>query len=131
VGDGRDGTPCRSFDLSGDPERWQATISNLSFFLGPLLYPLSPDRDPLAAAMLAELSGHYRAEYEAFLARYDDAPRPQPKMPATFINEEERKRWIEMVETDLGQRPTWGMEIRRRYERQIAALDEIEAVLKR
>ena len=118
------------YDLSDDPERWQGTISNLSFFLGPLLSPLSPELDPAAAATLVELIGHYRAEYEGFLARHDAAPRPRPQEPVTFINEDDKRRWIEMVENDLGQRPTWGMEIRRLYEHQIASLADIEAALK-
>lgn len=118
------------FDMSDDPERWQGTLSNLSFFLGPLLPPRSQELDPATAATLVELIGHYRAEYEGFLARHADAPRPRPPMPATFFNEDDKRRWIEMVDTELDQRPTWGMEIRRLYEREMVSLTEIEAALK-
>ena len=117
------------FDLSGDPERWHRTLSSLSFFLGPLFSPLSPKLDPEAVATLAELLGHYRAEYEEFLSRYDHAPRPRPPMPASLFNEDDKRRWIEMIDADLARRPTWGMEIRRRYEREIASLDDVEARL--
>lgn len=118
------------FDLSDSPERWQATLSNLSFFLGPLLVPQSRERDPSTAATLVELIGHYRAEYEGFLARYDDAPRPRPPMPVMFT-EDEKRRWADMVAADLGERPTWGMEIRRLHETELSVLAETEAELKR
>jgi hypothetical protein len=119
------------FDLSDSPERWQGTLSNLSFFLRPILSGPPRDFDPATAATLVELVEHFRAEYTGFLARHGDTPRPRPPMPATLFSDDEKRRWIEMVDTDLGQRPTWGMEIRRLYETELSVLADVEAELKR
>jgi hypothetical protein len=116
------------YDLSDSPERWQATLSNLSFFIRPLVSPLRAV-DASNAEMLIELIGHFRAEYEGFLARYDDAPRPRPPMPVLF-SDDEKRRWAEMVDADLAARPTWGMEIRRLYEGEVASLSEVAAALR-
>jgi len=74
--------------------------------------------------------GHFRAEYDAFLARHGDVLRPRPPMPVMF-SDDDKRRWEEMVAADLAQRPTWGMEIRRLYEDELASLAEVEASLKR
>jgi hypothetical protein len=118
------------FDLSDRPERWQGTLSNLSFFIRPLVSGALSDMERSAAVPLAELIGHFRAEYDAFLARYGDVHRPPPPMPVLF-SDEEKRRWAEMVEADLAREPTWGMQIRRLYEREISSLSEIEASLRR
>ena len=39
--------------------------------------------------------------------------------------------WKAMVDADLSQRPTWGMEIRRLYEDEVSNLADLEASLKR
>ena len=114
------------FDLTDRPEYWQGTLSNLSFFMSPAVR----DVDPSRAGPLLELIGHFRAEYDAFLVRHNDSPRPLPPMPPLFTDEEKR-RWKAMVDTDLSQRPTWGMEIRRLYEGEVSNLGEVEASLKR
>jgi hypothetical protein len=118
------------FDLSDRPERWQATLSNLSFFIGPLVSGEVRDLDHSAAAPLAELIGHFRAEYDAFLTRHGDVRRPQPPMPVLF-GDEEKRRWVEMVEADLAREPTWGMQIRRLYAVEVSRLAETEAALRR
>ena len=114
------------FDVSDHPERWHATLSNLSFFMSPAVR----DVDRSRAAPLVELIGHFRAEYHAFLARHHDAPRPLPPMPQLF-GDEEKRRWKEMVDKELSIRPNWGMEIRRLYEGEVSNLAEVEADLKR
>ena len=48
-----------------------------------------------------------------------------------LMTDEEKRAWKAMVDTDLLQRPTWGMEIRRLYEDQVSHLAEVEASLKR
>jgi hypothetical protein len=118
------------FDLSDRPERWQGTLSTLSFFIRPLVSGELRDLDRSEAATLAELIGHFRAEYDAFLVRYGDVRRPQPPMPVLF-SDEEKRRWAEMVDADLAREPTWGMEIRRLYAVEISRLAETEAALKR
>jgi len=118
------------FDLSDRPERWQGTLSNLSFFIGPLVSRPFRDVDPSTAAPLIEIIGHFRAEYDAFLARYGDVPRPRPPMPV-LSSDEEKRRWADMVVADLAQEPTWGMQIRRLYEHELSSLAEVEAGLKR
>ena len=121
-------TPHRAmvFDLSDRPEYWQGTLSNLSFFMSTAVR----DVDHSRAGPLLELIGHFRAEYNAFLARHNDSPRPVPPMPPLFTDDDKR-RWKAMVDADLSQRPTWGMEIRRLYAGEISNLTEMEASLKR
>jgi hypothetical protein len=114
------------FDLSDRPERWHGTLSNLSFFLSPAVR----DVDHSRAGPLLALIGHFRAEYTAFLVRHNDSPRPLPPMPPLFTDQEKRS-WKAMVDADLSQRPTWGMEIRRLYEGEVSNLAEVEVSLKR
>ena len=119
------------FDLSDRPERWQGTLANLSFFIRPLVSPPRVgELDQASVASVRELIGHFRAEYNAFLGRWGDTLRPRPPMPVMF-SDDEKRRWAEMVDQDLAERPTWGMEIRRLYEREVASLSEIEADLAR
>jgi hypothetical protein len=116
------------FDLSGRPERWQATLSTLSFFLGSLVAPSRRAADRTEASAIVELIGHFRQEYEAFLARWGETLRPRPAMPR-FLAEYERQGWMDMIDRDLRERPTWGGEIRRLYEREVAYLTEVAATL--
>lgn len=126
----RSGRRAVVFDLSDSPERWQGTLANLSFFIGHLVSAPALRRDGSATAPLIELIGHFRGEYNAFLARHGDTRRPRPPMPAG-LNDDERRRWNEMVDQDLTERPTWGMEIRRRFETELKSLAGVEAGMKR
>jgi hypothetical protein len=121
-------TPNRAmvFDVSDRPARWHDTLSNLSFFMSPAVR----DVDHSRAGPLLELMGHFRAEYKAFLVRHNDSPRSLPPMPVLFTDDEKRA-WKAMVDTDLSQRPTWGMEIRRLYEDEVSNLADVEASVKR
>ena len=114
------------FDLSDRAERWHGTLSNLSFFMGQAVR----DVDHSRAEPLLELIGHFRAEYNAFLVRHNDSPRPLPPMPPLFTDEEKRA-WKAMVDADLSQRPTWGLEVRRLYAGEISNLANVEAGLRR
>ena len=114
------------FDVSDRPERWHETLSNLSFFMSAAVR----DADHSRPGPLLELIGHFRAEYNAFLARHNDSPRPLPPMPPLFTDEEKRD-WKAMVDADLARRPTWGMEVRRLYEGEVSNLADVEASLKR
>jgi hypothetical protein len=51
-------------------------------------------------------------------------------MPQLY-RDDEKRRWKEMVDADLAQQPTWGMEMRRLYEGQLSSLTEVAAGLKR
>ena len=51
-------------------------------------------------------------------------------MPVLF-SDDEKRRWAEMVEADLSREPTWGMQIRRLYDREISWLAGVEAGLRR
>ena len=51
-------------------------------------------------------------------------------MPVLF-GDDEKRRWAEMVHEDLAQQPTWGLHVRRRYERELSSLAGVEAALKR
>lgn len=113
-------------DVSDRPEHWSLTLSNLSFFM----YPAVRDADHSRAGPLLELVGHFRTEYNAFLARHSNSPRPLPPMPPLFTDDEKRA-WKAMVDKDLSERPTWGLEVRRLYEGGVANLADIESSLKR
>jgi hypothetical protein len=114
------------FDMSDRPEDWQRTLSDLSFFMSSAVR----DVDHTKTVPLLELIGHFRAEYNGFLDRHNDAPRPVPPMPPLFTDEEKRA-WRAMVDADLSQRPTWGLEIRRLYGDEVANLAEVESSLRR
>jgi len=122
-------------DVSDRPLEWQGTLMNLPFVLHHIvLQPVNADErlkaeDPESAALTRELIGHFRQEYEMFLARYRDVPRSMPVMPAG-MTEEEARRWKQMVDKDLGQRPTWGPEIERLFRGELKSLTEIEANLR-
>jgi hypothetical protein len=65
-------------DLSDRPDRWEGTMRNLASVLSRLIYPREGEtplreRDPSTAALTVELIGHFRQEYDAFLARYPEA----------------------------------------------------------
>ena len=59
-----------------------------------------------------------RAEYNAFF-------RASPRLAAAsaadapLTTDEEKRAWKATVDTDLWPRPTWGMEIRRRYKAEV------------
>ena len=114
------------YDSGDRPERWQSTLSNLSFYMRPAVRDVKPS----TAALVVELIEHFRQEYKGFLARHYEAPRPLPRMPQLF-NDDEKRRWKEMVDKDLGERPTWGMEMQRLYEGEISTYALVEANLKR
>jgi hypothetical protein len=117
------------FDLSDRPERWQGTLSNLVFVIRELVAAPPRDRDPEAADLLLELISHFRAEYDAFLARWGDVPRTRPPMPA-FLSETQQREWAETIDADLARHPTWGTEIRRSHEREMTWLREAEAAMR-
>jgi hypothetical protein len=114
------------FDASDRPERWKSTLSNLSFFMDRIVR----DAEPSNAVPVLEIIGHFRTEYDAFLARHGDVLRPVPPMPQVY-RDDEKRRWKEMVDADLAQQPTWGMEMRRLYEGQLSSLNDVAAGLKR
>ena len=107
-------------DLSGNPELWLRTLATVSSTLERLLQePAQPaarlrDRDPATAALALELIGHFRREYDAFLARHGDVRRPMPAIPL-MLSDEEKRRWADAAAADLAKEPTWGAQIRRLY----------------
>jgi hypothetical protein len=120
-------------DLSERPQRWEGTLMNLPFFLHQIV-PFNArtqfkTADPTSAALTVELIGHFRQEYQAFLSVYRDVARPLPPKPAG-MNEDETRRWKEMVDKDLSERPTWGPEIERLFKGEVVSLGEVEAELR-
>jgi hypothetical protein len=123
-------------DLSGDPGLWQGTLSNLSSVIQRLVSrpgkaPLR-ETDPASAALARELTGHFRREYDAFLARYGNVARPRPSMPPFLSgsSDEEKRRWSESVETDLAREPRWGIVITRLFKDELKLFAEYEAQLR-
>lgn len=107
-------------DASDRPELWEGTLSQLSSMIQQVVpKPFRPDarlrdRDPVTADLALELIGHFRQEYEAFLARHGDAIRSTPPKPPLW-NDEENRRWEEMVRADLAAEPTRGVQAKRLY----------------
>ena len=107
-------------DISDRPETWEGTLMTLSSMIQRVVpKPFRPDarlrdRDPVTADLALELIGHFRQEYEAFLARHGDAVRPKPPKPAMW-NDEEIRRWEVMVAANLAAEPTWGVLARRLF----------------
>jgi len=107
-------------DVSDRPELWEGTLMNLSSMIQRLVpKPFRPGaglrgRDAVTADLALELIGHFRQEYEAFLARHGTVLRPTPPRPAMW-NDEEIRRWEAMVAADLAAEPTWGAQARRLF----------------
>ena len=124
-------------DLSGEPQHWKGSLRNLSSVINRLA-SRTPDRaplrqtDPASAALTLELIGHFRQEYESFLARYRDVPRPRPEMPEHVrgSSKEEQQRWTEHIDADLAREPRWGMVITRLFSDELELFSEYEAALR-
>ena len=124
-------------DLSGEPQHWEGSLRNLSSVINRLA-SRTPDRaplrqtDPASAALTLELIGHFRQEYESFLARYRDVPRPRPEMPEHVrgSSKEEQQRWTEHIDADLAREPRWGMVITRLFSDELELFSEYEAALR-
>jgi hypothetical protein len=124
-------------DLSGEPQHWEGSLRNLSSVISRLA-SRTPDRaplrqtDPASAVLTLELIGHFRQEYESFLARYRDVPRPRPEMPEYVrgSTKEEQQGWTEHIDADLAREPRWGMVITRLFSGELELFREYEAALR-
>ena len=125
-------------DLSGAPQLWEGSLRNLSSIINRLASRM-PDKaplrqtDPTSAALTIELIGHFRQEYESFLARYHDVPRPRPEMPdhVRMSSQEEQERWSTHIDADLTREPRWGMVITRLFSDELELFKGYEAELRR
>ena len=121
-------------DLGGQPQLWEGTLRNLSSVIQRLVSTRpgeAPLRkaDPATAALTLELMGHFRQEYESFLARYGDVARPRPEMPQHLLDSE-RRGWTEMVDADLARYPRWGDEISRLFRDEVRLFSRWEKELR-
>ena len=123
-------------DFTQDPERWQWSLWNIASMISRLTSrtseqpPLS-ELGPTDASLLRELIGHFRQEYDGFLARYRDAPRQKPEMPdhVRYSSAEEQQRWREMIERDYALEPSWGMVVTRVFGGQLKVFSERDRAL--
>jgi hypothetical protein len=119
-------------DVSGQPELWMGTLGNLSSMIHRLEpKPFNPDArlrdvDPASARLGVELIEHFRQEYRQFLDRYRDLPRGKPPMPQMW-NEDDKRRWHEMVDDQLAKEPTYGPLAERLYGGESRSMGELEA----
>ena len=122
-------------DVSERPEMWEGTLMNVSSMIQRVVpKPFRPDRrlrdrDAVTADLALELIGHFRQEYEAFLASHGDVVRPTPPRPAMW-NEEEIRRWEAMVAANLAAEPTWGAQARRLFGTYSSYFREYEEALR-
>ena len=125
-------------DLTGEPQLWEGSLRNLSSIINRMAGRM-PDREPLrqfdpaSAALTVELIAHCRQEYESFLARYHDVPRPRPEMPdhVRMSSQEEQERWSKHIDADLAREPRWGMVITRLFGDELELFKGYEAELRR
>ena len=116
----RDARRVMMTDASEQPAIWEGTLSALSSMIQQVVpKPFQPDarlrhRDPMTADLALALIGHFRQEYDAYLARHGDAIRPMPPRPQMW-NDEDKRRWEEMVTANLVAEPTRGIQARRLY----------------
>jgi hypothetical protein len=124
-------------DLSGEPELWEGSLRNLSSIINQLA-SRTADRtplrrsDPVSAALTLELIRHFREEYDSFLARYRDALRPKPEMPAHVraSSPEEQLRWAAFIDDTLAREPRWGMLITRLFHDELKLFTQYESELR-
>ena len=84
------------------------------------------ERDPVTAKLTRELIGHFRQEYDAFLARYDNIDRPRPERP-DFVRTStpaEKARWAEQTDADLAREPKWGVLATRLFRIELRQFEE-------
>jgi hypothetical protein len=122
-------------DASEQPAIWAGTLSALSSMIQRVVpKPFRPDarlrdRDPMTADLALALIDHFRQEYDAYLARHGDAIRPMPPKPQ-MGDDEDKRRWEEMVTADLAAEPTRGIQARRLYGYYSTYFREYEAELR-
>ena len=120
------------FDVSGDPERWERSLSDLFDSIRSTspaaMAPADPD-DAGTAAYTRELIAHLRREYDAFLAKHGSARRGRAPEPAG-LTAAERQAWLERADADLVREPLWGPYFERMWQRNLQELDRLEAALK-
>ena len=119
------------YDLSDRPGRWEGTMRNLASVISRLIHPrqgVAPllERDPATATLTRELIGHFRQEYDAFLARYSAVDRPRPEMPDSvrLSSAQDQRRWIEHTDADLAREPQWGMVATRLFQTELRLFED-------
>ena len=128
------GRRAKIFNLAEDPQLWADTLQNLSSLIHRLVSPPPGEpplreADPETASLTRELIGHFRQEYEAFLARYRDVERPFPEMPeyARGSTADEQRQWKASIEASLAREPLWGQLIPRLFEDDLQSFSKWEA----
>jgi hypothetical protein len=124
-------------DLTGEPQLWEGSLRNLSSIINRMAGRM-PGREPLrqsdpaSAALTVELIAHFRQEYESFLARYHDVPRPRPEMPdhVRMSSQEEQERWSKHIDADLAREPRWDMVITRLFSDELELFRKYDAELR-
>ena len=124
-------------DLSSSPERWEGSMRNLSSIINQLMAwregqkPLR-ERDPRSAALVRELIAAYRAEYDAFLLRYQSVARTAPEMPGHIrqSSEREQREWQAAIDANLAREPLWGVLFTRLFNDELKLFAEYDAVLR-
>ena len=124
-------------DLTGDPERWQLSLWNVASMVSRLTsrtseQPALRELDPGDAALIRELIGHFRQEYDGFLARYRDTPRRKPEMPnhVRMSSLREQQSWQETIDDHLAREPVYGMLVTRVFGGQVKVFSEWERELR-
>ena len=124
-------------DLTGQPDLWHGTLTSIVSMISRFTArtdgePSLRDAEPAEAALVTELITHFRREYEVFLERYRDTPRPRAQMPEHIkaLSEEEQRRWREFTDASLAREPLWGMLVTRLFEEEVKRLTQLDLELR-
>jgi hypothetical protein len=124
-------------DLTGQAELWHDSLTRLASMISRLTTrtggePSLRDLEPAQSALIRELIAHFREEFDAFMGRYRDTPRPRPVMPEHVkpMNAEEQARWREFIDASLAREPLWGMFVTRLFDRQLKHFATLEQELR-
>jgi hypothetical protein len=102
-------------DVSADPARWRGTLENLSSLIGQ--FKSREMRGETFPQLSDELVEHFKNEYVQIINRHGDTPRTRPEMPVLVRAgpDQDKAAWQAMVDKDLGERPLWRDELKRRF----------------
>lgn len=126
----------RVFDLADRPELWHGSMMNLASVINRLADRSEDERpltetDPTTATLTRELIAHFRQEYDSFLTRYADTPRPMPAIqpPDPWTKAEDYRRWKETIEASFAREPLWGQYISRMFRDELKRMAQMEREL--
>lgn len=121
----------RLLDASQDPELWERSLDELYDCIREAAEGRERMADPGdgSGAQVSELIRHFREEYAALLARYGDARRQRPAVPAG-MSPEDAAEWTRRTDALLAREPLWGPRLERFWIPRLKRLEQLEGSLR-